>query len=82
MSYTVVSERVEGAVIEAFADADEAIAYAQSFTPETDGSVLPNLSEAVIKSQGGDDKYYRGMFWLGNRYAVVFNTEANYEASL
>ena len=77
-TYKVVSEHTDGTHVRTFADADEAIAYAESFTPETDGSTIPNVSDETVSEFGGDKTYYQGFYWYDNRYAVMFNMEADY----
>lgn len=81
-SFQVVTLHTDGEHVSCYADPEEAAAYAQSTSPEIDGSMMPNLPESVIASHGGADKYERGFFWLGNRYAVLFNLDANYESPL
>ena len=47
---------------------DEALSHAKSTDPDKDGSMWPNVDESLV----GDD-YEKGVFWHGNRYAVITN---------
>lgn len=48
-----------------FDDYDDAVAHAEATTPDTDGTLCPNVDEVEYPG------YERGIFWLGNRYAVI-----------
>ena len=52
-----------------FADFDAALAAAESTTPDTDDRMAPNVDE----SYGSRKDYEMGIFWFGNRYAVILN---------
>ena len=50
-----------------FSDYDMALAHALANTPDSDGSMAPNVDD----SYGDHPGYEKGCFWYGNRYAVV-----------
>ena len=72
--YTVVTEHSGGKVkrtkFDVFEDAQE---HAKADNPETDGSMMPNLSpETIAKHEKRGLEYSAGGFWLGNRHAAIF----------
>lgn len=79
MSFKLVMEHHESGmrVLDFGDDYEAAAAYGQATNPERDGSLMPNVSDEILNQFGGDgsENYSRGLFWLGNRYAVIFNTD-------
>lgn len=51
----------------AFADFDEAVAYARANDPDTDGSLCPNVDDVYAQHP----RFEKGVYWLRNLYAVV-----------
>ena len=53
-----------------FPDFDEALSFAESFTPDSDATLCPQVAPEAWAEQG---TYERGLFWLSteNRYAVI-----------
>jgi hypothetical protein len=62
-----ISESIEGDDYDATWDA--ARAYAESLSPENNGDICPNVDEELVKPES----YEQGMFWYGNRYAIIIN---------
>lgn len=52
-----------------FADYDAALAAAESTTPDSDPTMAPNVDEVYVARKD----YEKGVFWFGNRYAVILN---------
>jgi hypothetical protein len=50
-----------------FADYDTAYAWAKANDPDADSSLVPNGGDDFI----GHPRYEAGLFWFGNRYAVI-----------
>ncbi len=78
-SYRVISQHVDLShgddfvVVQSFEDFDLAKAYGKTVTPDTNGSVIPNLPQSVIDEYDQDGwEYEAGIFWNGNRPAAIF----------
>ena len=52
-----------------FPDFDSALVHGQANDPDTDSTMVPNVDDAF----GEDPCYEKGLFWFGNRYAVILN---------
>jgi hypothetical protein len=50
-----------------FPDFDSALAHGESLSPDTDGSMLPNVDENLAHHP----RYEKGLFWHSNRYGVI-----------
>ncbi len=56
-----------------FTDIDEAIRWAEeNIAPDRNGSIFPNVPQNYLEELP-EDEYVKGLFWLGNRYAVIVN---------
>ena len=82
MTYKLVTHHLTGVAVSEFDNYDDALRLGQDISPDTDGSMTPNIPAEVFESFGGDRTYERGIFWHGNRYAAIFNTDANYTRPL
>ena len=51
----------------AFSTYEAALEFATADTPDTDGSLCPNVDDDYGKAPN----YEQGIFWMGNRYAVI-----------
>jgi hypothetical protein len=75
--YKLVTNHTDGPRVRHFATFEQALEAGQATDPDKDGSLIPNLSEAVAAEFGGtDEEYQQGLFWLrSNRYAAIYRTE-------
>lgn len=76
--YQLITEHSDGVHTQSFSTYEAAAAYAEATSPDIDGSLLPNVSDAAMAPYGGvkSEHYSRGFFWLRtNRYAALFTTE-------
>lgn len=67
--FTVFTQHGEGREARTvdFEDFDAALSHARSKTPDTDGTMVPNVDESLSDHPG----YEKGVFWNKNRYAVI-----------
>lgn len=67
--FTVITQHGERRTVKRkrFADYDSALTHAQSTNPDSDSSMVPNVDQRFVDHPG----YEKGLFWLGNRYAVI-----------
>lgn len=66
--YRLIWETTEGIQTRTFPEWDDAKAHAATVSPEVDGSTIPQVS---IDTDAMGDAYSAGVFWLGNRFAVI-----------
>lgn len=57
-----------------FDNFDDAKAHTDAHNPDTDGMMVPNISdEAIAKHSRGGLEYEAGGFWNRNRHAVILS---------
>ena len=67
MTYTLTTQHTTGIKVQTFATYEEALAAGESTSPDLDGSMMPNVDQALYC----EETYSRGLFWFGNRYALI-----------
>ena len=73
MTYTLITQHAgDRTEARSFSTFEEALDAGRATDPDRDPSMVPTIDPALAD----DPTYEKGLFWLGNRYAIILRGES------